>query len=103
MNRFTAWLGIGAISMALLGICKGADDGRVQLTLKLRDGSVVLGSTTDDELPVATDALGTIKLRLSRIRTIKFGLGDKPDVITLHNDDKVQGTALFKRISMDAV
>jgi len=79
------------------------DANQLRLSLKLRDGSLIIGTMKDDELPVDSEAIGTIKLPLSRVTNIKFGDAGKPDTIALNNGDKLKGEIRLAKISVEAV
>lgn len=96
-------LTVGLLSGFAASPALEGDTHRLQLTLKLRDGSLILGTMKDAELPVVSDAVGTIKIPMSRFTSIKFGEAGKPDTIVLTNGDKLKGETRLAKISIETI
>ena len=70
----------------------GSKTGPLQLTVKLTDGSCVIGTTTLTSLPFRSEALGSMTIRMDQVRTLKFSPNHESVSVTLANGDKLQGS-----------
>lgn len=94
---------IGLWLFVLLGAFAKEPPTTLQLSVKLRDGSFIMGTIKDEDLTVTSEAIGVLKIPLSRITAIKVGAAAKPDSITLANGDRLQGEARMTRITLETV
>ena len=70
----------------------GTNTGPVQLLVKLTDGSRVIGTTTLTSLPLRSEALGMLTIRLNQIRALKFSPNHESVSVALANGDQLQGS-----------
>jgi len=63
-----------------------------QLVVNLTDGSCVIGTTTLTNLPLQSEALGTMAILLEKVRSLKFSPNHESVIVALANGDKLQGS-----------
>jgi hypothetical protein len=67
-----------------------AGDAPSHLTLQLRDGSRILGTTTLPFLTIKSDALGQLQIPIGKLRTVTFSDKTGSALILLANGDKIE-------------
>ena len=63
-----------------------------QLTVKLTDGTSVIGTTTLPGFPLQSEALGMMTIPLNQVRLLKFSPNHESASVVLANGDKLQGS-----------
>ncbi len=74
--------------------------GRLSLTLKLRDGSCLIGETDLDAMRVANDSIGTVNILLTRIATVTFGDGQADSLLILQTGDQLRGKVQLASLTL---
>jgi len=81
-----------ALTDAALGTAGDTNAAPLQLMVSLTDGSRLIGTTTLTNLPLRSEALGTIAVRLEKVRSLQFSPDHESLVVAFANGDKLQGS-----------
>lgn len=83
---------ICAFLISVCGVAYGDTNLPSRLSLQLTDGSLIIGTPTDQNLQVAlvTEAMGTVNIPLTRVAVIEVGR-DRESTVRLGNGDVLRG------------
>lgn len=81
----------------------GTNPAGPRVSLKLKDGCVIIGHLPGDHLTFESRIVGRLNIPLERLRSVEFSAGQSPALVSLRNGDSMQLALVDKELRVNTV